>query len=297
MRITNNIIQQTSLANVQRNLRDLYRAQESVTTGKRITRASVDPMGASISMETRSSIRALDQYQRGIDTASSRAAAEETVLDRLAEILVRARELGVASASDNTNTAQRIVAASEIEELLKEAVSLANTAYGEGYLFTGTGAASEPYGTTLTAGNVDFTTTNPTGHVEIQVSSNHSVIANHSGVEVFEDTNLLASLRDLAIALKTGDSASIAGALPTVDDAFDSVQALIGAVGSKHNSLLVTAANIGALKSGLTVLKSDVEDVEIETAVTELLARQTSYQAALMTTSRVLGMSLADYLR
>ena len=44
-------------------------------------------------------------------------------------------------------------------------------------------------------------------------------------------------------------------------------------------------------------LKSDVEEVDVEEAVTELVSRQTAYQAAMLATSRVMGLTLADYLR
>ena len=36
---------------------------------------------------------------------------------------------------------------------------------------------------------------------------------------------------------------------------------------------------------------------DFEQAVTELVGRQTAYQAAMLATSRVMGMNLTDYLR
>lgn len=297
MRITNSIIQQTSLSNVQKNLRELYRAQEQVTSGKKFRVASDDPIGASASMETRSSIRALEQYRRGVQTATARAAREETVLDQLTDVLTRAKELAVAYGSDTVNEEQRQSASIEIDELLKQAVSLGNTRYNEGYLFGGTGPNVAPYATVTTGGNVDFTTTSPTGTMQIEVSATHTVPANHNGTEVFEDTGVLTSLREMAIALRSGDREAVITAASGIDGAFEQVQHLVGEVGARVSSLQVTDANLNALDAGLQVLKSDVEDVEIEKAITELMGRQTSYQAALMSTSRIIGMTLADYLR
>ncbi|HUE96698.1 MAG TPA: flagellar hook-associated protein FlgL [Longimicrobiaceae bacterium] len=297
MRITNNIIQQTSLANVQKNLRELYRTQEQVTSGRSFNRASDDPVSASASMETRSSIRSLQQYRRGIDIANSRAAAEEAVLDQLLDIVVRAKELGVTYASDGVTDLQRATAGAEVESLLREVVSLANTPYGEGYLFGGAGPNTVPYATAVVAGNLDFTSTTPSGTFQIQISSHHSVPANHNSVEVFEDSGLMAALRDMAIAMKSGDRQEIADSIPDVDSAFAAVQNLLGSVGARSSALQITAANVGALEAGLLILKSDVEDADLEKAITELMSRQTTYQAALMTTSRIVGMTLADYLR
>lgn len=285
------------MTNLQKNMREMHRVQQEVTTGRKLVKASDDPSGASSSMVARSSIRALDQYRRGVDVASSRTIAEETVLDQLSDILIRARELAVAYGSDNVSSDQRVKAALELEELLKEAVSLGNAKYGTDYLFAGTGANSAPYETTVVGSDLHFTTTSPTGAVQIEVSSNNSVSANHSGVEVFEDTGLLASLRDLAIAFKTGDGANIRTAAVDTDAAFDGLQSLVSAVGARGSSLRMTSANLEALKAGLQVFKSDIEDAELEESITKLMGRQTSYQAALMTTSRVLGLTLADYLR
>ncbi len=297
MRITNSIIQQTSLSNVQKNLRELYRAQEQVTSGKKIRIASDDPIGASTSMETRSSIRALEQYRRGVQTATARAAREETVLDQLTDMLTRAREMAMAYGSDTVNAEQRHTAAIEVDEMLRQAVSLGNTRFNEGYLFAGTGPNVAPYATLVTGGNLDFTTTSPTGSMQIAASASHTVPANHNGTEIFEDTGVLTSLREMAIALRSGDREVVLAAAEGIDSAFEEIQNLLSEVGARVNSLQVTDANLDALDAGLQVLKSDVEDVEIEKAITELMGRQTSYQAALMSTSRIIGMTLADYLR
>ena len=42
--------------------------------------------------------------------------------------------------------------------------------------------------------------------------------------------------------------------------------------------------------------RSDLRDVEVEKAMLDLVGRQTLYQAAMAATTRVLGLSLADYL-
>lgn len=297
MRITNSIISQTSLANVQRNLRDMYKAQESVTSGKKINRPSDDPLGSNLALQSRTSIRAIDQYSRGINTANSRAAAEESVLDQITDILTRVKQLSVAAGSDTVNATQRKQAAIEIDELFKEAVNLANTKYREGYLFGGTGPNAQPYAVTQTGADYDFTSTSPTGTLQIQVSDTNFIPANHNGTEVFEDTGVLASIRDIATAFRSGTRDQITSAMGSLDTAFEGVQNLLSAVGSRVASLQITGANLDALSASFEVLKSDVEDVEIEEAITELMARQTSYQAALMTTSRIMGLSLADYMR
>jgi flagellin-like hook-associated protein FlgL len=45
------------------------------------------------------------------------------------------------------------------------------------------------------------------------------------------------------------------------------------------------------------VFRSNLQELDLEEAVTHLVARQNAYQAALLTTSRLMNLSLADYLR
>jgi flagellar hook-associated protein 3 FlgL len=297
MRITNSIIQQTSLTNVERNLREIYRAQDRVTSGLRIRKASDDPVGAATAMQTRGSLRALEQYRRGAQTATARASAEETVLDELSKILIRAKELGVVFGSDTTTEDQRAMGSIEVEELMKQVVSMGNTRFQDGYLFGGTDSAVRPYEAVQNALGWDFTTTSPTGTQQVEVSASHTVPTNHNGTEVFEDTGVLVALRDMAQALKSGDGERIRDSLEDVNGSFDLVQNLIGDIGARMSSLQVTSANLDAVEVNLQILKSDVEEADLEKSITELISRQTSYQAALMTTSRVMGLNLADYLR
>src|SRR5690554_5179910 len=99
MRITNNLIQLSSLANIQRSLAGMHAAHDRVASGLRIQKASDDPVGAMESMRARGSLRALDQYRRGIQTATMQANAEEQALDQMTGLLIRARELATLYAS------------------------------------------------------------------------------------------------------------------------------------------------------------------------------------------------------
>ena len=82
-----------------------------------------------------------------------------------------------------------------------------------------------------------------------------------------------------------------------LDDGFDAVQTVVGDTGALGSRLTIAGQNLDALKMNLTTFKSDLEDVDVETAMTELTNRQVAYQAALLATSKVTSLSLMDYLR
>jgi len=75
------------------------------------------------------------------------------------------------------------------------------------------------------------------------------------------------------------------------------VQNLIGDAGARSNHLRLATSNLEALEINLRTFKSDLEEVDLEKAITDLVGRQTAYQAAMMATSRVMGMTMMDYLR
>ena len=292
MRITNGIIQRSTLANLQLSMRRLLDAQDQATTGKRVRIASDDPIGASKVMQAAGSLRALDQYQRNIASATARLNAEEGALDQLTTLLERAKELGITQAVATASPSTRATAKAEVDQLLASAMQLGNRQHEGEFLFGGDQSNTAPFQSTTPP----FSATPPTGARRAEISAAQFLTTNHNGTEVFLDTNVLGALNRLSTALGTGDVAGIQNSLTALDAAHDSVQNLIGDVGARASQLEVTSNNLVALDTQLRTFKSVVEDVDMEKAVSELVSRQNAYQAAMLATSRVMGLSLADYL-
>jgi flagellar hook-associated protein 3 FlgL len=295
MRITNNIIQRNSLAALQLNGKQLAQAQRRVSSGLRIETASDDPVASNSVMESQSSLRALTQYRRNVDGAKSRAEAEESALDRLSDLLSRALEVAVTQGDASAGSDTRTMAANEIDQLMRQAVQIGNTQFGGRYLFGGTGADTQPVNVDG-FGNVSVSAT-AVGQPEVEVSSGLRLRANHNATEVFEDTGVFTALDSLKTALAADDQAGIISAIGDVRDAVEGVQANVGELGAWTSQLHVTTANLDALEVNLKTFKAELSEVDLEQAVTDMVARQNSYQAAMLATSRVMGMTLADYLR
>jgi flagellar hook-associated protein 3 FlgL len=300
MRITNNITTQHALRTLQRGQRDIAAASERVTTGLRFQRASEDPTAAAQVMRTSGSLRALEQYRRNVDAATARTGAEEGVLDQLGDVLMRANELGVSQATASATAETRRVAKAEVDQLLRFTVGLSNTRHGDGYLFGGVYASVAPFAIDdSVAGAPDFTTAAPGGEHQVEVSAGQLLSTTHDGAQIFGSATdgPLAALRDLSRALAANDQDAIGLATQRVHAAIGGMQTLVGDVGARMNQLEITGANLTALDVTLTTYKSDLSEVDFEKAVTELVGRQTAFQAAMLATSKVIGMNLTDYLR
>ena len=300
MRITNNITTQNALRTLQRGQQQVSLAMDRATTGLRFHRASEDPVAAAQVMRTGGSLRALDQYKRNVGSAQSRTAAEEGVLDQLSTVLMRANELAVSQATATATAETRQVVKAEVDQLLGFAISLGNTKHGDAFLFGGAQAAVTPF--TLDESDpdhLDFTASGAGGEHTVEIAAGQMLSTNHDGTEVFGDAagGPLAALRDLSRALGSNDQDAIGAASDAVKASLDDTQVLIGDIGARTNQLDITSSNLDALKITLTTFKSDLQEVDLEQALTELVGRQTAFQAAMMATSRVIGMNLTDYLR
>ena len=297
MRITNNMILRNSLEGLQTNRAAVQSLQTQMASGTRIAIASDDPTAASQLMGASGSLGAIDQYKRNIGTASSRNTVEGTALTQVTDLLARAREVVVGQATDTATADTRLIASKELESIFNTVVQIGNSKYGDSYLFGGDTASVPPFGATGSGTTVGFTTTNPVGSPSMEIGNGQSIAPTSDGTNTFLDSNVLATLRDATRALAGNDVPAATTALNAMDGSFQQVQVLLGDNGAKSNALDSASQNLDSLKLNLTKRKSDLQDVDIEAAVTTLITKQTAYQAAMSVTSKVLGMSLTDYIR
>lgn len=74
-------------------------------------------------------------------------------------------------------------------------------------------------------------------------------------------------------------------------------EGVLGEVGGRYNLLEGTRANFDSLELGMRTAKAELQEADMERVMIELVTRQTSFQSALLATSRIMGLNLADYLR
>lgn len=239
------------------------------------------------------SLRAITQYKRNIDSAVSRVSREENVLDSVSLLLERAKELALGQAGAPADAQSRLITKAEIDGIITQIVQLGNTSHEGEFLFGGDQSQTAPFTTTTPP----FATVAPTGVRKTEISSALSVKTNHNGSEVFLTSGVLASLDQLSTGLGTNDPVLITTSLTSLDSAHANVQVLIGESGAASQQFEVANANLDALNASLKTFKSSLQDVDLEQAITELVGRQTAYQAAMLATSRVMSLNLADYLR
>jgi flagellar hook-associated protein 3 FlgL len=287
------MIQTNANLALQLDKQQMAQAQNQVTSGLKYSSFADDPLAQSTVMQTSTQLNALTQYQRNVDDATSRASTEDSVLQNITDVLTRATAIATQQGSATSSASDRLSAKAEVDNLLATAVAAGNTQYEGTYLFGGDNATTAPLSTT----SPFYTGATPTGSHTTQIAPGQLFKSNHNATELLLTPGTLQALKDLSTALGNNDQAGIGTALTSITNAQNATQALVGDLGARENQLQVTSANITALQSSLNSFRTSLSGIDAETAATNLVTRQTAYQTAMLATSRVLGMTLADYLK
>jgi flagellar hook-associated protein 3 FlgL len=133
----------------------LDHAEQQMTTGKRVNRASDDPAAAARAERALASERRSIASQRSVDASSNAMALTESALGDVTELLQSAREALLAAGNASYSDAERSVKANELAGLRQQLFTVANRSDGAGnYLFGGQGANQQPF--VDAAGGVQF---------------------------------------------------------------------------------------------------------------------------------------------
>lgn len=292
MRITNGILQKEALRSLQESQQGIADARDRASTGIRVSRASDDPVATTGILQASGSLRALDQYRRNLSSAQARLGVEESILEQVTNILTRAKELAASQGTATANAATRATTRVEVDEMLNFTRDLGNQKYLGSYLFGGDFADRKPF-TTTTPDPLHL----PAGQHRVEVGAGQVVDTNHSGQRIFIDSGVFTALEDLSDGLLANDQIQILAALDTLDTAFQDIQNVTGEVGARLTRVEIAGNNVDTLDINLQTLLSGLRDADLAKAVTELVARQSTFQAALLANATILSTSLTDFLR
>jgi flagellar hook-associated protein 3 FlgL len=290
MRITHGMVQENLLRNISSDFSRLAQVQRQVATGKRIHTVSDDPVSALQTMRAASGMRAVEQHRRNGSSVRARLDAEESVLTQMTDLLARGRELAALSATSTTSAQSMAGIKAEVEAILEQVIQMGNTTVNGEFIFAG-------HQTHVPAFQSDGTYDGDAGTHEAQIGTAYRIQSNHTGDELLVSSNVISGLEALRDALDGSDNSAAANSLNDLDTAFSNVQTLLAEVGSRIRQLDVAAQNLDALDTSLTATRQAAEEIDLEDAVVKLFGLQTTLQAALASTAKVLSTNLTEYIR
>jgi flagellar hook-associated protein 3 FlgL len=244
------------------------------------------------------------QYMQNIATLQTRGNTVSDAMQELKTISDRAGE--IATLADGTATPSQLQAyATEVNQLIQQAVQLANRKDGDHYVFSGTKSDTPSFTATTDANGivtaVAYQGNTSVAQAEIAAGTTLGVDvpgANTSGSGprgLLSDSrygadffnHLIALQKDLASGNTTSVAKTDAPALSKDEDNLIYHITNNGIIKSRLDSAATIASN---LQSSLQQSLSKVAGVDVTKAITDLSRAQSTYQAALASSSVLLQL-------
>ncbi len=292
-RVTQRMLTEGSLSNLQQGLGRLAKVQEQLSTGRVINRPSDNPTGTTAAMRLRSSMADQAQYTRNAQDGIGWLTQIDTALDSATSTVRRARDLALQGANAAAaGPVSREALAIEVDGLRQSLLSQANTTYLDSPVFGGVTAGSAAYDATgAYVGTV--------GDVNRRIASGVQVKVDSNGPDVFGDgaTSAFAELEALSTALRAGDQAGISASINTLNARLDTITSARTAAGARFQR--IEQADLTASDAGMSLENqlSIIENADLAATTVDLKLQEVAYQASLAATSRVMQPSLLDFLR
>ena len=297
MRITDGMLITNFLNDYNNNLERLQKNQNMLSTGKRISRPSDDPVAVATSLRIRTDMTRNDAYTKNADDAKSWLDITDTALNQLDSLLQRTRELAVEGANGTLTQEDMQKIANEIEQLKAQMVQVGNTQYNGRYIFAGFKTTTQPFSVTNNSYSGD------NGLIEFEIGAGgNKIVVNVTGDKVFNvdltgTSQLLTVMDNLKKALDLGDHQAVSNLIADVDKQLENVLAVRAEVGAKSNRLDLIQNRLQDDNYNFTALLSKNEDVDLAQVITNLQMDENVYRASLAAGARIIQPSLIDFLR
>lgn len=298
MRVSTYSTSEDIVAQIQKLSLRQSRLQTEVSTGQRIFKPEDDPAAVGRLLGLNSESGQISQFKTNASRALDVSQASYSGLQSIKDISDRAGEIATLGAGAQSPDAYQAYA-KEVNQLIEQTVQLGNTQFGNDYLFAGTALTTVPY-TAARNGAGDVTSVSfagNAGQTSIQLSPTSSIApgtTNTTNLGVRDFLNNLVALRD---ALNVGTSAAVTAVRPNLDTSENMLVNSLSEHGAIQLRIEVNQKQLQTRSDQIDQLVSKEADVDLPTTVVKLSQTSTAYEAALSSATKILQLSILDFLK
>lgn len=279
---------------------------EQVSTGQKLNKPSDNPTDASTVLNINKKLSQLNGYIDNMDTAQNELNVLDNSMATLTSSLQKANDLAIEATNETNSATVRSNIKQQIDQIIKNVVAVGNTNYNGTYIFAGTNVGTVPF-QELPTGGVAYTGTPQTGDYQryIQISDGVTTAINAPGDQVLGSydaatntgSGILKTLYDLSNALGADDTAGIRATTTQLQTEVDNTSSIRTTFASITSRFEITQSSIDITKSQLTSYRSDLQDIDISEAVTNLKLAEVALQATMQVASMTMSASsLLNYM-
>ena len=179
MRITQQTIFDGFMKHINENRAEMHDLQQDIASGKKITKASDDPLKFKKARLLENQIREQEVYQDRIGAAKNTLDVAEQSLQEIVNGLIEIKSNVTRAVNGAHDSASFTAIKQELESLKEELVSSFNAKDINGYIFGGVGSDSSPFSIDADTGSVTFNGSNDA--LSLKVDSNLSIDVTQDG--------------------------------------------------------------------------------------------------------------------
>jgi flagellar hook-associated protein 3 FlgL len=300
---------QYMLSRIQQDEASLQNTQTQVATGfVSTTYGGIGDQTAALeSAQTQGNLAT--GYSQAAQLASNQVNLQDAQLTQLSNLASQLQQdVTTAVANGNGGTLM-----SQAQSIFDQAVQILNSQDANGnYIYSGGKANTPPVSTTslsqlaaLPAASASQAFTNGTEKAAVQVGNGQTVQVGVLASDV--GTQLMQSLQDIAqfnagsngnfgTQLTSAQSTFLTSEIPSAQAASQTINSASGSNGEVFQQLQAAQTQQSSMSTLYQGFASDIQNVDMATASTNLVENQTALQAALEVTAQMGQMSLLNYL-
>ena len=255
--------------------RTISDTQVSISTGKKIQRASDDPVAAArVDVIGRAQANS-KAWATNLDTGLSLNSQADTAVTGMADRMALARELVLGGANGTLAQTDRNTIAAQLDGIADELDGLVNRKSANGQPLFATGTA-----------------------LSVRYDENTVFAPVPSQAQVFDagGVSLAQMVRDAAAALRSGSAPAIGASITALDTGVTKTADALGDIGQRGRRLLSLQEASRAHDIDLAAERTDLEATDISEAVAQLNAQTLTLEAAQAAFARINRRTLLDLL-
>lgn len=286
---------------------NLAKSQAQLAQGKQVINPSDAPDQAATIQRLKSIMARQTSYQSTLNSVQTRLQEEDSTLQSVNDLLIRAKEVSVQAANDTLSPNNRKALGVELQGLRDQILSLANSKDSSGnYIFAGSRVKTPPF--VSQAGSSPQYVGDQT-RMSVKVGENRSMLINRSGTDVFapvsrqqedgtvQGVGFFNSLDDLIKGVNTADPKMIQGGVGEMDKLLEGVTFAQANIGSGLKGVEQQNSVIDDTVLNLTTTLSSFEDLDYTSAITKMNQQMMSLEAAQSSFAKISQLNLFNFIK
>ena len=303
MRVTSNTYTNLVINSSQSEQQQLAVLQQQISTGNSVQFASDNPLAFEQASQTQVSMAQTDAYTKAADQANTLTSQNNSAMTSIYQIVSQASET-LASVSTGESASSMQTTATQLSTLLSQLTSVVNQSPNGTYIFGGT-SNQPPIDTTT--GTYNTATNGSTTSIEVQPGNavQTGIVAGRPGTPpvngfLYDSTSgvdIIGSLKQAISDLNSGNASAVQTTdVPAISKALDHVSSYVGSTAASLSAVSTATTALTQQAQSMTNQLNSLTQTNLPVATVQLQQIQNQYEATLEAGTRIMGLSILNYI-